>query len=465
MDESNLHNYQKGSVDHIIENPNSALFLDMGLGKTVSTLTAIRRLKFEELEIDAVLVIAPKRVAESVWSSEVHKWDHLKGLRVSKIIGNERQRKDAVRQKADVYMLGRDNVAWFQSMYRGVSVLGNDVMLVIDESSSFKNPKSLRFKALKQLQPYFVRICILTGTPAPNSLIDLWSQIWLLDRGERLGKTLTLFRETYFSEGKRNGHIVYNYVPKQDGEKAIHEAIGDICISMKAEDYLDMPAAIYNDIIVELPPAVRKKYDDFERDKVLELLSSEEGITAMNAAGMSNKLLQFAGGAVYDEERNIHEIHDLKLEAAEEVIEAANGKPVLMAYTYKHELERLLVRLKKYNPVKLETDQHIRDWNTGEIRVLLMHPASGGHGLNLQDGGHIALWYSPNWSLELYQQFNKRLDRQGQKETVIVNRILAKDTEDERVIAALDSKASTQDSLMESVKAKIEKYGRMLKKC
>jgi SNF2 family DNA or RNA helicase len=433
----------------------------MGLGKTVSTLTAIKRLKFEEFEIDAALVIAPKRVAESVWSAEVEKWAHLKGLRLSKIIGTERQRKDAVRVKADVYMLGRDNVVWFQSMYQSLKVLGEDVMLVIDESSSFKNPKSQRFKALKHLQPYFTRICILTGTPAPNGLIDLWSQIWLLDRGERLGKTLTGFRDKYFSPGKRNGHIVFNYNAQEGSDTLIHDAIGDICISMKAEDYLDMPPAIYNDISLDLGASVMKRYTDFERDKVLELVSGidESGeVSALNAAALSNKLLQFAGGAVYDENRVVHAIHSIKLDAAEEVIEAANGKPVLLAYTYKHELERLLVKLKKYNPVKLETDQHIKDWNAGKISILLMHPASGGHGLNLQEGSNIALWYSCNWSLELYQQFNKRLDRQGQQERVTINRLVAVGTEDERVIAALDSKANTQESLMQSIKAKIDKY-------
>lgn len=461
MNESHLHKYQRGTVEHIINNTHSGAFLDMGLGKTVSTLTAIWRLIYEELEIDAVLVIAPKRVVESVWSAEVEKWDHLKGLRLSKITGNEKQRKEAVRQKADVYLLSRDNMAWFASTYRGTKVLGSNVMLVIDESSSFKNPKSLRFKALKTLQPSFDRVVILTGTPAPNGLIDLWSQVYLLDRGERLGKTISFFRDRYFNKGKTNGHIVFSYVPKPEGDQEIHKAIGDICISMKAEDYLNMPPAVYNDIIIELEPSTLKKYKVFERDRVLELISSEE-ITAMNAAGLSNKLLQFAGGAVYDEDKNWHEIHTQKLEAAEEVVEAANGKPVLIAYTYKHELERLLLKLKKYNPVKITTEQDIIDWNNGKIEVMLMHPASGGHGLNLQQGGHIALWYSCNWSLELYQQFNARLARQGQKSIVTINRLIAKGTEDESVIKALDGKASTQNALMEAVKAKIERYSKML---
>jgi len=459
MNETNLHNYQHRTVNHIISNKHAGAFLDMGLGKTVSTLTAIKKLMYEELEIDAVLVIAPKRVAESVWSAELAKWAHLKGLTISKIAGDEKKRKAAIRTKADIYTLSRDNVVWFQSTYQSVKVFGKDVMLVIDESSSFKNQASKRFKALKHLQPDFARVVILTGTPAPNGLMDLWSQLWLLDRGERLGKTISLFRERCFTKSY-NG---FTYELKQDREKDIHNAIKDIVISMKAEDYLDLPPAIYNNIDITLPPSVMDKYLAFERDRVMEMLNSETEITAMNAAALSNKLLQFAGGAVYDEDRTVHEIHTLKLEAAEEVVEAANGKPVLMAYTYKHELDRLMVKLKAYKPVKLESDQHINDWNAGKIQVLLMHPASGGHGLNLQDGSNIALWYSSNWSLELYQQFNKRLDRQGQQERVIINRLVALGTEDERVIAALDNKADTQESLMQSIKAKIEKYSNMLK--
>lgn len=332
-------------------------------------------------------------------------------------------------------------------------------MLVIDESSSFKNHASQRFKALKQLQPYFSRVAILTGTPAPNGLLDLWPQIWLLDRGERLGRTISLYRERCFNKSY-NG---FSYELMPDREKDIHNAIKDIVISMKAEDYLDMPAAIINDVIIELPDAVMKKYLTFERERVMEMLEAGTEITAMNAAALSNKLLQFAGGAVYDENRDVHEVHTLKLEAAEEVVEAANGKPVLIAYTYKHELERLLIKLKAYKPVKMETEQHIKDWNNGNIQVMLMHPASGGHGLNLQAGGHIALWYSSNWSLELYQQWNARLHRQGQQQRVTINRLIAEGTEDLRVIAALDSKADTQESLMQSIKAKIEKYSKMLK--
>lgn len=459
MNEKNLHPYQLECVKHIMSKTHTGLLIDMGLGKTIGTLTAIKKLMFEELEIDAVLVIAPKRVAESVWSAELTKWAHLKGLTLSKIAGTDKQRKAALRVKADIYTLGRDNVVWFQSTYQSTKVLGKQVMLVIDESSSFKNSASKRFKALKQLQPEFARVTILTGTPAPNGLMDLWAQIWLLDRGERLGKTITNYRERCFNRS----YDGFTWELREDKEKAVHNAIKDICISMKAEDYLDMPPAIYNDIEIELPPAVMKKYLAFEREKVMELINAQDDtqeVYAMNAAALSNKLLQFAGGAIYDEERVVHEIHTLKLEAAEEVVEAANGKPVLIAYTYKHELDRLMVKLKAYKPVKLTTDKDIDDWNAGKIQVMLMHPASGGHGLNLQQGGHIGLWYSSNWSLELYQQWNKRLDRQGQPETVIINRLVALGTEDVNVIKALDKKADTQESLMQSIKAKIEKYSK-----
>lgn len=452
MNETNLHNYQNGAVAHILENDFCGLFLDMGLGKTVSSLTAIKKLIYDEVEINTVLVIAPKRVAESVWSAECDKWEHLKGLRVAKIIGNEKQRKAALREKADVYMLGRDNIVWLCGLYGG-SMLPFD-MLIIDESSSFKSPKSLRFKALKAAQPSFDRVVLLTGTPAPNGLIDLWSQIFLLDRGERLGKTITFYRDNFFSKSY-NG---FSYDLQQDAEERIHTKIKDVCLSMKAADYLDLPKRIDNFIKIQFSPELKKKYLDFEREKVLELLTASEDITAMSAAGLSNKLLQFANGAVYDADKVWHAVHDLKLDAAEEVIESANGKPVLIAYTYKSDVERLLERLKKYKPKKLDSDQDIKDWNAGKIKVLLMHPASGGHGLNLQTGGHIALWFGQTWSLELYMQFNARLDRQGQTESVIINHLIAEGTHDEEVIKSLENKETRQEGLMKAVKAKIEKY-------
>jgi len=452
MNETNLHNYQNGAVDHILKNDFCGLFLDMGLGKTVSSLTAIKKLIYDEVEINSVLVIAPKRVAESVWSAECDKWEHLKGLKVVKIIGNEKQRKAALREKADVYMLGRDNIVWLCGLYGG-SMLPFD-MLIIDESSSFKSPKSLRFKALKAAQPSFNRVVLLTGTPAPNGLIDLWSQIFLLDRGERLGKTITFYRTNFFSKS----HDGFSYDLQQDAEERIHTKIKDVCLSMKAADYLDLPKRIDNFIKIQFPPELKKKYLYFEREKVLELLTASEDITAMSAAALSNKLLQFANGAVYDADKVWHPVHDLKLDAAEEIIESANGKPVLIAYTYKSDVERLLERLKKYKPKKLDNDQDIKDWNAGKIKVLLMHPASGGHGLNLQTGGHIALWFGQTWSLELYMQFNARLDRQGQTESVIINHLIAEGTHDEEVIKSLENKETRQEGLMKALKAKIEKY-------
>lgn len=456
MNRDNLHNYQLNANDHIVDNNYCGLFLDMGLGKTVSTLTAINELIFEELDISKVLIVGPKRVAESVWTAEAQKWDHLKHLKISKVIGSEKQRKAALREKADIYMIGRDNIVWLCGQFGG-SMLPFD-MLVIDESSSFKSPKSLRFKALKLAQPSFKRVVILTGTPAPNGLIDLWSQVYLLDRGQRLGKTISMYREIYFKPGKRNGSIIYNYDLQGDGETRIHQKIEDICMSMKAKDYLDLPQRIDNYIELKFNAELQQKYDDFERDQVLELFSTDQEISAINAAALSNKLLQFANGAIYDENKDYHIVHDLKLEAAEEIVENANGKPVLIAYTYKHDLERLMLHLKKYKPKQLKTDQDINDWNAGKIQVMIMHPASGGHGLNLQAGGNIIVWFGQTWSLELYMQFNARLDRQGQTESVIINHLIASKTIDQDVIKALANKNTKQEGLMAAIKIKIEKY-------
>lgn len=453
MNENDLHNYQRAAVDHILKNTHCALFLEMGLGKTISTLTALKKLMFEELEISNALVIAPKRVAESVWSFEIEKWAHLKGMTVSKIAGTAKQRRQALNVEADIYTLGRDNVAWLCGQYGG-SMLPFD-MLVIDELSSFKNPNSNRFKALKKTQPSFKRVVGLTGTPAPNGLIDLWAQIYLLDRGERLGKFITGFRERFFTHDPYK----YKYNIDQGKEERIYELIGDICISMKAEDYLEMEKPIENIIRLEFDEATQKKYNDFEREKVLELFDdSEEGISVANAAALSNKLLQFANGAVYDEDKNYHVVHDYKIEALKELVEDANGKPVLVAYGYKHDFERIMEALKKYKPKKLESDQDIIDWNAGKFKVMVMHPASGGHGLNLQGGGNILIWFSQTWSLELYQQFNARLNRQGQKEVVVINKLVAVDTIDKRVISSLEKKDKGQDGLMQAVKSLVKKY-------
>lgn len=459
MNKNELHDYQLTAIDHIIDNKHCALFLEMGLGKTVSTLTAISRLIYEELDIANVLVIAPKRVAENVWSAELDKWSHISGLTISKIIGSVKQRKEALRKKADVYTIGRDNVAWLCGQYGG-SMLPFD-MLVIDELSSFKNHKSVRFKALRNVQPSFKRVVGLTGTPAPNGLIDLWAQVYLLDRGERLGKFIGKYRDEYFKEGKRNGAIIYDYNIRPDGEARIFEKIKDICMSMKAKDYLTLPGRIENVIEVKFDEELQKRYDDFERDQVLELyaaLTEDQEISAVNAAALSNKLLQFANGAVYDSNKNYHEVHDLKIEAIKDIIEDANGKPVLIAYSYRHDLERLMKALAKHKPVKLTTEQDIKDWNAGKIQIMIMHPASGGHGLNLQAGGNILVWFGQTWSLELYQQFNARLDRQGQTEVVIIHKLVATKTMDVKVVNALKGKDKTQDGLMEAVKALIKKY-------
>ena len=449
-----LHAYQEQAVDHIFSHNKCGLFLDMGLGKTVSTLTAINRLIFEEVEVSKVLVIAPKRVAESVWKQEVAQWPHLEHLKVSVVTGNAMNRKKALQENAQIYTIGRDNVQWLCAQYGG-SGLPFD-MLVIDESSSFKNHASKRFKALKLV--HFNRVVLLTGTPAPNSLIDLWPQIYLLDKGERLGRTIGAFRSDFFAPGKTNGYIVYKYDIKKGSDERIHEAIGDICMSMKAKDYLDLPERINNNIKLEMSNELRRMYKSFEKEKILELFESEEQITTASAAALSNKLLQFANGAVYDSEKATHEIHNLKLEALEEILENANGKPVLVAYTYKSDADRIEQYLKAYKPKRLENDADILKWNKGEIQLLMMHPASGGHGLNLQAGGNIIVWFGQTWSLELEQQFNARLDRQGQKQRVIINKLILQGTMDEDVISAQERKEKGQSALMEAVKAKIKQY-------
>lgn len=471
MKETDLHKYQKACVEHIITHPFCGVFLDMGLGKTVSTLTAINYLMFDCLEINSVLVIAPKRVAESVWQEEAEKWDHLKHLSFSKIIGSAKQRISAVMDtKADIYIISRDNVAWLCALYGGGKLPFD--MVVIDELSSFKSYKSERFKALRGARPYLKRLVGLTGTPAPNGLIDLWPQIYLMDRGERLEKTISRYREKYFCPGQTNGHVVYSYDLMSDSEYLIHKKIEDICISMKANDYLEMPERTDNYIKLKMPEQIKKQYDDFEKNKVLDLFKSEQEyldnadkwvdkpveINAVNAAALSNKLLQFANGAVYDENRKVFPIHDIKLEALKEIIEDANGQSVLVAWTFQFDRDRIMDYLKKYKPRELKTNKDIEDWNAGKIQVMLAHPASAGHGLNLQAGGNLIVWFGQTWSLELYQQFNARLYRQGQKNHVIINHLILQGTHDEDVIRALKNKDKKQNALMNSIKAKIDKY-------
>jgi len=403
-------------------------------------------------------VIAPLRVAQSTWSGEIEKWDHLQGLRLAKVLGSEKQRIGALHHPADIYIINRENTEWLVDYYGRKWPFD---MVIIDELSSFKNPRSKRFRALRKVRPLIKRIVGLTGTPAPNGLMDLWSQIYLLDQGERLGKTLTGYRNRYFDPGRRNQNIVFEWIPKPFAEEAIYEKISDICVSMKAEDWLQLPGRIDNVLEIELPEKAKSQYKQLEKDLILPLVDSD--VTAANAAVLANKLLQMANGAIYDEFGEAKEIHSAKLDALEEVVEAANGKPVMVAYAYKHDLGRIRKRLKKYNPRTLDSDQDVQDWNAGKIQVLLLHPASGGHGLNLQTGGNIIVWFGLTWSLEYYQQTRARLYRQGQTERVIIHHIVAKGTMDENVLKVLTGKAATQNDLMEAVKARIEQYKGVIK--
>ena len=444
------HKYQEYSQDLIINKTHSGLFLDCGLGKTVITLTAIDDLMFDYFEIEKVLIIAPLRVAESTWDAEIEKWDHLKDLKMSKVLGPKQKRIDALNTPADIYIINRENVKWL------VDLLVKDWpfdMVIIDELSSFKSHRAGRFKALKKVRPCMKRVVGLTGTPAPNGLLDLWAQIYLLDGGERLGRTITSYRDRYFNPDKRNQHIIFSYKAKENAEEEIYEKLSDICISMKSEDYLDMPDRINNKIEVNLPEKIKEKYKQLERDLLLPLEDSD--IVANNAAALTNKLLQFSNGAIYDEEKEVEEIHDEKLKALEDLIEAANGKPVLIFYSYKHDKDRIQKHIK--NVRVLETKEDITAWNKGEISIMLTHPATAGHGLNLQAGGNIIVWFGLTWSLELYMQANARLHRQGQKENVIVHHIIAKGTVDEDVMRALDKKEVNQEELLLAVKARIEK--------
>lgn len=446
--ECKLHPYQEYSVEWIINHPYSGLFLDMGLGKTLSTLTAVDEL-LTIGEVSKVLVIAPLTVADKTWSDEIKKWDHLKHLTYSKILGSEKQRIAALSKEADLYLINRENVVWLAEYFKSKWPFET---VVIDELSSFKSPQSKRFKALRKIRPKIKRLIGLTGTPAPNNLMDLWPQMYLLDRGERLEKTLTAYRRKYFVPDKMNGHIVYSYrlIPKQD--EVIFEKISDVCVSMKAKDHLSLPPRVNNIINVELSGKDLLNYKQFEKEYVLTLEDSE--LVAMNAAVLTNKLLQMANGAVYDDEGNIKVIHDEKLEALERIIEDSQGEPILVFYNYKHDLER--IKAKFPYAETLDGAETIDRWNNKEIPLLLAHPQSAGHGLNLQKGGHIMVWFSMLWSLEYYQQANARLDRQGQNESVIVHHLVTKGTVDEIALKRLEGKELTQDELFAALKAKIK---------
>lgn len=453
-----LHDYQVKAVDMIVNNFNCGLFLDMGLGKTVSTLTAIKQLK-DWAFIDKVLIIAPKKVAQVTWKDEINNWEHLKGLRISVIDGTPAQRRAAMMADADIYTVSRDNVVWLVVEHGGVKLPYD--MVVIDELSSFKNYASKRFKALRRVRKFIPRVVGLTGTPAPNGLIDLWAQMFLIDEGKRLGKTITGYRDRFFTAGRRNGDIVYQWdlkSPAEETEQKISDLIKDICISMSAEDYLKMPDKLMYYDRVKLSNKDFKAYKTFEREQVLEFIESGETITAASAAALSNKLQQFANGAMYGADRKVLQLHDEKVEKLKELVEAANGQPVLVAYSFKHDLDKIMEALKEYKPVKLEKPEQVADWNAGKINVLVTHPASAGHGLNLQKGGHIMIWYGLTWALELYQQFNARLYRQGQKKPVSIHHIIATDTVDEKIIKSLDGKDTTQRSLMDAIKEIVELY-------
>ena len=437
------HGYQKKATERILQQKRVGLFLDMGLGKTVITLTAIKEL-IEDFAIWKVLVIAPKRVAEDTWSREHEKWDHLSGLRISKVLGTPAQRMKALKAEADIYVIGRDNVKWL------VELMGKSWpfdMVVIDELSSFKNPSAQRFKALRKVIPASDRVVGLTGTPSPNGLMDLWAEIYLLDRGERLGTTISAYREKYFRAGVRNGYIVYKWEPYSYSQKEIERKISDICMSMSAEDYLELPERIDNEIKIRLSKKEMKQYNQMERDQLLRI--DDEAVVALNAAAVMNKLLQMANGSVYADGGDVVRIHEKKLDALEEIIDTT-GEPVLVFYSFRHDLEAIKKRIPDAR--ELESSEDIARWNQGEIPVLLCHPASVGYGLNLQDGGHVIVWYGLTWSLELYQQANARLYRQGQQKAVIIHHLIAEGTVDEQVMKALQHKDTSQSALLAALK-------------
>ena len=448
------HNYQAYAIEYIETHPIAAVFLDMGLGKTSITLTAISNLLFDNFEVHKVLVIAPLRVARDTWTAEVEKWDHLRNLRLSVAVGTVAERKAALLRKADVYIINRENLGW---LIDESGIPFDFDMVVIDELSSFKNHNTKRFKSLLKVRPKINRIVGLTGTPASNGLMDLWAEFRILDMGQRLGRFITKYRTDYFAPDKRNGQIVYSYKPLPFAEDIIYRKISDITISMKSTDHLQMPELISSEYAVHLSPEEHLLYDELRKVLVLSLSKGE--VTAANAASLSGKLSQMANGAVYDDLGNINFIHDKKLDALEDIIEAANGKPVLVAYWFKHDLNRITERLKSLHiPFScLDDSASIKRWNNGEIPVALIHPASAGHGLNLQKGGSTMVWFGLTWSLELYQQTVARLWRQGQTaNTVVVQHIVTKGTIDERILAALKNKDKTQSALIDAVKATLK---------
>lgn len=447
------HDYQKYVTEYIESHPEAAVFLDMGLGKTSITLTALNNLLFDYFDVHRILVIAPLRVARNTWSDEIEKWDHLHNLTFAIAVGSEKERLEALRKQADITMINRENLQWL--IEKSGQPFEYD-MVVIDELSSFKNHQAKRFKALMKVRPKVKRIVGLTGTPSSNGLMDLFAEFKILDMGVRLGRFIGQYRNTYFNPDKVNGPIVYSYKPLPGAEDAIYEKISDITISMKAADHLKMPELVNTKYMVHLSEKEKKKYEDMKAKLVLELPEGE--ITAANAASLSGKLSQMANGAVYADNESILPIHDRKLDALEDIIESANGKPLLIAYWFKHDLIRIEQRLteKKIPFQKLDSDASMKMWNKGELPVALIHPASAGHGLNLQSGGSTLVWFGITWSLELYQQTVARLYRQGQSSrTVTVIHILTQGTVDEKIMKALAEKDSTQSALIDAVKAEL----------
>lgn len=452
------HEYQRFIIDKIINTKKILVALDMGLGKTVSTLSALDYLIFDSLEVNKVLIIAPLRVASWTWEEEITKFDHLKYLEISKIIGSEDKRIKALNKESILYTINRENVVWLIEYYLKNKLTWPFDTIVIDESSSFKSHSSKRFKALKKVCQIANRVIELTGTPAPNSLMDLWSQVYLLDEGKRLGRTITLYRQMYFYPKIANGNIVYKYELKKGSEEIIFNKLSDIMVSLKAIDHLKLPDKVIKYIKLEMPEDVKKKYQELERNYILTI--DKQNITALSAGVVTNKLLQMANGQVYDELKNVIKIHDLKIEALIDLIELNQGKPILVFYAFKHDLSHLLSKLDKYKPKQLLSDLDIKEWNLGHIRLMLCHPASMGHGINLQSGGNIIVWYGLTWSLELYQQANARLYRQGQNKPVFIYHLITKDTVDEDVIKRLESKEQGQDMLIEALKARINKVAK-----
>ena len=449
-----LHNYQVVAKDFIIGHPYAAVILDMGMGKTATTLSAVNELMFDRFEVTKVLVIAPLRVANTVWSDEIEQWAELRHLRYSKIVGTPKQRKVALQKDADVYIVNRENLPW---LVEQCSPYFKWDMVVIDELSSFKSWQSKRFKAFMAMRPYMKRIVGLTGTPSSNGLMDLFAEFKVIDGGERLGRFIGEFRSRYFEEGRRNGTIVYEYIPMEYAECQIQDKISDITISMKALDYLDMPELISTKKLVRMSEKEKEKYSQFKKEYVLSELDGLE-VTAANAASLTNKLVQLSNGAVYSDYHTVVALHEQKLDALEDILESANGEPVLVAYWFKHDLARIMGRLEKLKVKSrvLKTEEDIREWNKGNVPVGILHPASAGHGLNLQKGGHHLVWFGLTWSLELYQQTNARLWRQGQEaETVVIQHIVTEGTIDEEILKALENKDAQQERLIAAVKAQV----------